>query len=187
PGLGGEGWWRAGPEARGSPGGRAAGEGGEHGVAAAAAVAEGLHELGPLLAELRRAEPMPDDLGVGEELVPPAVVAVAVGVDDPPGGPLPDAGVGVDQLPGVGQVPEGVDDEAAAAVDEARVAGAEAAIGLEARVDVSRELAELHATTGVSSRRPGVQLPSGGCVGGVRDPMFAAHHASRVRSFTRAS
>ena len=87
---------------------------------------------------------MADDLGLGEELVPPAVVAVAVGVDHAPRRCLPHPRVGIHQPSRVRQVPEGVDDEAAAAVDQPRVAGAEAAVRLEARVDVASELPELH-------------------------------------------
>src|SRR5205809_319381 len=85
-------------------------------------------------------------VGLGnQELVPPAVVAVVVRVHHPARGPSPDARVGLDHLPRVGQVPEGVDDEAAGPVHEPRVAGPEAALLLEAGVDVARDLTQLHA------------------------------------------
>src|SRR5262249_16227285 len=93
---------------------------------------------------------MTDDLGLREELVPPAVVAVVMGVDDPPGGPLPHAPVLLDQAAGVGEVPEGVHHEPPAAVHQAGVAGAQAAVGLQAGVHVVRDLFELH---GASSCR----------------------------------
>src|SRR6185369_8258579 len=98
----------------------------------------------PLAPEGGRAAAVADDLGVPEELVPPAVVAVVMRVHHPCRRPVPDPGVGLDQAPRVRQVPERVDDQPAPAVDEAGVARAEAAIGLEAGVDVTREWAELH-------------------------------------------
>ena len=73
------------------------------------------------------------------------MLKAAAGSDDAAGGALPHAPVGLDQAAGVRQVPEGVDHQAPGAVDEAGVARAEAAVGLEAGVDVAAELAELHA------------------------------------------
>ena len=57
-------------------------------------------------------------------------------VDEAPGRSLPDAPVVLDQLTGVGEIPEGVDHESARAVDESRVAPAEPAILLQAGIDV---------------------------------------------------
>ena len=74
-------------------------------------------------------------------------------VHHPARGPSPDARVGLDHLPRVGQVPEGVDDEPAGAVHEAGVAGAEAAVGLEAGVDVAGDLTELHVPPDNTGRR----------------------------------
>src|SRR5207249_2832523 len=142
------------------PVGETAGEGRDGRVAAAARVPQRLHELRPLLAELGGAEPVADDLGVGEELVSPAVVAVPVRVDHPSRRRLPHTSVGIDHLPGVRQVPERVDDEPAAAVEESRVARPEAAVRLQAGIDVAGELAELHSKFDVTSCPTGGQLPS---------------------------
>ena len=59
-----------------------------------------------------------DDLGAFEELVPPDVIAVLVGVDHAPEHGLPDLAEELNHLAPVGQVGLGVDDAAAAQVDE---------------------------------------------------------------------
>ena len=87
---------------------------------------DGLEDGRVLLGERFGAAAVADELGLGEELIAPAVVAVVVGVDDASRRRVPDPRVAFDHLAGVRQVPEGVDDEAAAAVDEAGVAAAEA-------------------------------------------------------------
>ncbi|MEZ5136283.1 MAG: hypothetical protein R2699_14815 [Acidimicrobiales bacterium] len=59
-----------------------------------------------------------DDLGAGHQLVPEAVVAVVMGVDEPAGHVRMHGGVQVQQLLRGRQVPERVDDQAAARGDE---------------------------------------------------------------------
>src|SRR5207247_4932422 len=103
-------WWTE-LDAGEVPVGEAAREGRERGVAAAAGVPQRLHELRPLLAELGGAEPVADDLGVGEKLVPPAVVAVPVRVDHASRRRLPHTRVRIAHLAGAGQTPEPVHDE----------------------------------------------------------------------------
>src|SRR5262249_52257970 len=91
-------------------------------IAAPGRAAQRLHELGTLDTELLGAAAVADDLGAREELVAPAVVPVAMRVDDAAGGRTPDARIGLDQRARVRQVPERVDDQPAARVDESRVA-----------------------------------------------------------------
>src|SRR5262249_55800823 len=99
--------------------------------------------------------PLPDDLGAGEELVAPAMIAVVMRVDDPSRRRLQYGCVFGDQRTRVRQVPEGVDHEPAAAVDEPRVTGAEAAIRLEADVHVGCDPPELHTDSLPPGRAPG--------------------------------
>ena len=118
------------------PVGERAGECGHGGIGAVARRRAAPASSAGSRAELLGAQAVADDLGVGEELVAPAVVAVVVRVDDAPRRARPDARVVLDHLARVRQVPERVDDQAAAAVDEAGVARAEPAILLQAGVDV---------------------------------------------------
>ena len=67
---------------------------------------------------------MTDDLGLREELIAPAVVAVVVRIDQSLGGFTPDARVVFDQLACVRQIPEGVYHQPAAAIDKAGIAPA---------------------------------------------------------------
>src|SRR5262249_5290024 len=120
------------------------GEVGDGRVAAPRCATQRLHHVRILGGELRRAQAVADDLRAREELVAPAVIAVVVRVDDPARGPRPDPRVGRGQIARVRQVPEGVDDEPAAAVDETGVARAEPAILLQAGVHRGRHLDEIH-------------------------------------------
>src|SRR4029077_13420670 len=127
------------------PVGELGGEVGRRRIAAPGRAADRLHHLRALEPELLGAEPMADDLGLREELVAPAMVAVAMRVHDTTRRLATDARVGRDQVTRMWQIPEGVDDETAAGGDEAGVAAPETAVFLEARVDGPRQLDELHA------------------------------------------
>ena len=64
--------------------------------------AYGLEHRRAFLAEASRAQAMRDDLRLGKQLVPPAVIAVGVRVEHAPRGFLPDAGILRDQVAGMG-------------------------------------------------------------------------------------
>ena len=98
------------------PIGEQAGHVGHGGIGAVGGAAQRLHHLWALAHELLGAQTVPDDLGIGEELVAPAVVAVAMRVDDTLRRALPDSGVLRDHVARVRQVPEGVDHHTAAVV-----------------------------------------------------------------------
>ncbi len=145
---------------------------GDRRLAASRGVAQRLQHARVLLGEILRAQAVADDLGAGKELVAPAVVAVVVRVDDPARRARPHAPVRRDQIARVRQVPEGVDDEAAVAVQQTGVAGSETTILLHAGVHRGRELDEVHGptvspgrdavATSRCRRRPGAFTHDGG-------------------------
>jgi len=81
-----------------------------------------------------------DDLGTLEKLVPPHVVAVLVRVDHAPGHARPDLAEQLDHPAPVRQVRLGVDDHAAAEVDEPRVGVAYAVLLVQNRKAVLADL-----------------------------------------------
>jgi hypothetical protein len=117
---------------------------GQRRIAGAGVLLQHLHHARLFLAEAGGAQAVADDLGAGEELIAPAVVAVVVRVDHPARRPFPDPRVLLHQGAGLRQVPEGVDDHAAAAIDQPRVAPAQAAVRLQAGIHVRGELVQLH-------------------------------------------
>src|SRR5262249_34958663 len=86
--------------------------------------------------------------------VAPAMITVAMRVDDAARRRLPHRGVFGDERTRVRQVPERVDHQAAAAVDQPRVAGTEAAIRLEADVHVGCDPPEPHRDLGTPAPPP---------------------------------
>lgn len=85
-----------------------------------------------------------DDLGVGEQLVAPAVIAVVVGVEQPLRGIGVHGGEKVDHALRKPQVVERVDNEAATARDQAGVAPPEAAVFLLAGIRRRAQALEFH-------------------------------------------
>src|SRR5262249_8001173 len=103
-----------------------------------------LQHRGAFFGEARRAQSVADELRLRKKLVPPAVVAVRMSVQDATGRLSPHARVLGDELARMGQIPEGVAAEPAAAIDETGIAVAEPEVWLEAGVNVLGDLVERH-------------------------------------------
>ena len=85
-----------------------------------------------------------DDLRVLEDLVPPAVIAVVVGVDHSGRGLGMHFGVQIGHLGGEPLVVEGVDHHATSSSNETRVAPAQAPVGLQAGVQTGADRHKIH-------------------------------------------
>src|SRR5215469_2680830 len=99
--------------------------------------------IGNVLHPLRH-RAMGDDLRAFEELIPPHMVGVFVGVDDAPRHGGPDLAKHVDHLPRVGQVRLRIDHHAARAIDEARVGVADPVLLVQNRKAVVADLLHFH-------------------------------------------
>src|SRR5215470_2962895 len=107
-----------------------------------------------------RAQAMPDDLGSRKQLIAVAMVAVVMRIEDAARRFAPDARIVFDQLAGAPQIPERVNDKAAATVDKTRIAPTQPAVRLQTGVNVFRDFLQFHSRF-ISSRVKSEQAPLG--------------------------